>query len=122
MAENGESADSADTSNWTKVYVGNIPPNCRESDLQDLFAQYGPVKRADIVKNFGFVVSSQANVELGKIHILKSDFLSSQKPLAASQQVLQTIELEEDRRGRRSIKIEVDWPIHFDPIHRLKRT
>ena len=40
----------------TKVYIGNLPPRCTERDIEDLCKQFGSVERADIVKNFAFVV------------------------------------------------------------------
>ena len=39
-----------------KVYIGNLPPRCTERDIEDLCKQFGSVERADIVKNFAFVV------------------------------------------------------------------
>lgn len=39
-----------------KIYVGNLPPRCTERDVEDLCKQFGSVERADIVKNFAFVV------------------------------------------------------------------
>ncbi|PIO55522.1 hypothetical protein TELCIR_23090, partial [Teladorsagia circumcincta] len=32
----------------TRVYVGNLPPDCREKDLEDIFAKYGKVRFIDI--------------------------------------------------------------------------
>jgi len=40
----------------TKVYIGNLPPRCTERDIEDLCKQFGSVERADIVKNFAFVI------------------------------------------------------------------
>jgi RNA recognition motif-containing protein len=45
------------------IYVGNLPYNLSESELQDLFAQYGEVTKASVImdkatnrsKGFGFV-------------------------------------------------------------------
>lgn len=45
------------------IYVGNLPFKFREQELQDLFAEYGEVTRAQIItdkysgrsKGFGFV-------------------------------------------------------------------
>ncbi len=42
----------------SKLFVGNIPPNCTEQDLAQLCKEHGNVVRADIVKNFAFVVKS----------------------------------------------------------------
>ena len=39
-----------------KIYVGNLPPRCTERDVEDLCKQFGSIDRADIVKNFAFVV------------------------------------------------------------------
>jgi len=33
----------------TKLYVGNLSYNVTENDLQDLFAQHGPVTEADLM-------------------------------------------------------------------------
>nr|CDJ97254.1 RNA recognition motif domain containing protein [Haemonchus contortus] len=32
----------------TRVYVGNLPQDCREKDLQDIFAKYGNIRFIDI--------------------------------------------------------------------------
>src|SRR4051812_5376809 len=47
----------------TKLYVGNLSYKITENDLQDLFAQYGPVTEANLMidkmsgrpRGFGFV-------------------------------------------------------------------
>jgi cold-inducible RNA-binding protein len=47
----------------TKLYVGNLSFDATENDLQDLFAQYGPVVEANLIvdkmsgraRGFGFV-------------------------------------------------------------------
>ena len=39
-----------------KIYIGNLPPRCNERDIEDLCKQFGSIERADIVKNFAFVV------------------------------------------------------------------
>jgi RNA-binding protein 4 len=38
-----------------KIYVGNIPPSARNSELKELFERYGKVAECDILKEFGFV-------------------------------------------------------------------
>ena len=40
-----------------KLYVGNLPDQCRRAALQELFEKFGKVSQCDIVKNFAFVVS-----------------------------------------------------------------
>lgn len=40
----------------TKIYVGNLPENADNSELQAMFEKYGDVKECDIVKNYAFVV------------------------------------------------------------------
>lgn len=45
----------------TKLYIGNIPETCRKMDLQKLFEEHGKVVECDIVKNYGFVVSSESS-------------------------------------------------------------
>ncbi len=53
-----------------KIYVGNLPFTSTEQELEELFGQYGPVSRANIVtdrdtgrsRGFGFVeMESQAD-------------------------------------------------------------
>jgi RNA recognition motif-containing protein len=52
-----------------KLYVGNLPFNTGDADLQDLFAQAGTVKSAQVIqdrvsgrsKGFGFVEMSSAD-------------------------------------------------------------
>lgn len=41
----------------TKIYVGNLPENADNTELQEMFEKYGEVKECDIVKNYAFVVS-----------------------------------------------------------------
>ncbi|XP_068682668.1 RNA-binding protein 4B-like isoform X2 [Montipora capricornis] len=38
-----------------KLYVGNLPDQCRRAALQELFDKFGKVSQCDIVKNFAFV-------------------------------------------------------------------
>ncbi|MBK9007872.1 MAG: hypothetical protein CNIPEHKO_02617 [Anaerolineales bacterium] len=52
-----------------KLYVGNLPFNTGDADLQDLFAQAGTVKSAQVIrdrasgrsKGFGFVEMNSAD-------------------------------------------------------------
>ncbi len=52
-----------------KLYVGNLPFNAGDAELQDLFAQAGTVKSAQVIrdrasgrsKGFGFVEMSSAD-------------------------------------------------------------
>lgn len=52
----------------TKVYVGNLPYDATDNDLQALFSQYGPVKEVKVImdrdsgrsKGFAFVEFEQA--------------------------------------------------------------
>ena len=54
------------------IYVGNLPYSIAQSDLEQLFAEYGPVKSANLIedrdtgrsKGFGFV--EMANTEDGE--------------------------------------------------------
>lgn len=48
--EAGESSDKE-----VKLYVGNLPDNCRRASLEELFKKYGKVTQCDRVKNFAFV-------------------------------------------------------------------
>jgi len=38
-----------------KMYVGNLPDNCRRASLEELFSKHGKVTQCDRVKNFAFV-------------------------------------------------------------------
>lgn len=38
-----------------KIYVGNIPPRVRNSELKELFEKYGRVAECDVLNEFGFV-------------------------------------------------------------------
>lgn len=42
-----------------KLYVGNLPDNCRRASLEEIFSKHGKVTQCDRVKNFAFVVSSR---------------------------------------------------------------
>ncbi|KJH43308.1 hypothetical protein DICVIV_10678 [Dictyocaulus viviparus] len=32
----------------TRIYVGNLPPDCREEDIEDIFAKFGKIRFVDI--------------------------------------------------------------------------
>jgi RNA recognition motif-containing protein len=62
-----------------KLYVGNLPYNTADADLQSLFSQVGTVKSAQVIKDresgrskgFGFVEmssSDEANAAISKFH------------------------------------------------------
>ena len=62
-----------------KLYVGNLPYNTADADLQSLFSQVGTVKSAQVIKDresgrskgFGFVemsTSDEANAAISKFH------------------------------------------------------
>ena len=62
-----------------KLYVGNLPYNNADADLQSLFSQVGTVKSAQVIKDresgrskgFGFVEmssSDEANAAISKFH------------------------------------------------------
>jgi RNA-binding protein 4 len=38
-----------------KIFVGNLPDRCPETDLRELFEQFGEVTECDVIKNFAFV-------------------------------------------------------------------
>lgn len=46
----------------TKIFVGNIPDAVKASDIRALFSRYGNVAECDLVRNYGFVVSSRSYV------------------------------------------------------------
>lgn len=62
----------------TNIYVGNLPYSSTESDLQQLFGQYGQVGRASIVmdretgrsRGFGFVEMPNDNEAQNAINAL----------------------------------------------------
>lgn len=49
--------DGGEDEKEVKLYVGNLPDQCRRASLKELFENYGKVSQCDIVKNFAFVVS-----------------------------------------------------------------
>ena len=62
-----------------KLYVGNLPYNTADADLQNLFSQVGTVKSAQVIKDresgrskgFGFVEmssSDEANAAIQQFH------------------------------------------------------
>ena len=62
-----------------KLYVGNLPYNTADADLQSLFSEVGTVKSAQVIKDresgrskgFGFVEmssSDEANAAITKFH------------------------------------------------------
>ena len=62
-----------------KLYVGNLPYNTVDADLQNLFSEVGTVKSAQVIKDresgrskgFGFVEmssSDEANAAISKFH------------------------------------------------------
>ena len=42
----------------TKIFVGNISESVKASDIRNLFSKYGTVAECDLVRNYGFVVST----------------------------------------------------------------
>lgn len=41
----------------TKLYIGNLPDNCKRSELTELFEKFGEIEKCDVLRNFAFVVS-----------------------------------------------------------------
>ncbi len=41
----------------TKLYVGNLPEDCKRSELSALFEKYGKLEKCDVLRSFAFVVS-----------------------------------------------------------------
>ena len=63
--------DGEEDEKEVKLYVGNLPDQCRRGSLKELFDKYGKVSQCDIVKNFAFVVSlSGIFPHNSKLHIL----------------------------------------------------
>lgn len=46
------------TSGTFKIFIGKIPEKTVAQDIKPLFERYGKVLECDVVKNYGFVVSS----------------------------------------------------------------
>ncbi|XP_015905985.1 RNA-binding protein lark isoform X3 [Parasteatoda tepidariorum] len=62
----------------TKIYVGNLPENAHNGELQELFEKYGEVKECDIVKNYAFVHMSSEEEAKTAIEALNNiDFMGS---------------------------------------------
>jgi large-conductance mechanosensitive channel len=41
-----------------KIFIGNLADKTTTADIKPLFEKYGKVVECDVVKNYGFVVSS----------------------------------------------------------------
>lgn len=39
----------------TKIFIGNLPDNCDQERLRQLFETIGPIAEFDVIKNYGFV-------------------------------------------------------------------
>ena len=46
----------------TKLFVGNLPHDCTNSELRTLFEPYGEITECEIIKDFAFVVSTKSFV------------------------------------------------------------
>ena len=46
----------------TKLYVGNLPEDCKRSELSALFEKYGKLEKCDVLRSFAFVVSFHDNL------------------------------------------------------------
>ena len=42
----------------TKLYIGNLPEDTDKPELEDMFSKYGKIVEFDILKDYGFIVSS----------------------------------------------------------------
>ena len=38
-----------------KLHIGNLPDNCKEDSLKELFVKHGEVERVNVIKNYAFV-------------------------------------------------------------------
>lgn len=45
-----------------KIFIGNLADKTSNADIKPLFEKYGKVVECDVVKNYGFVVSSRVCV------------------------------------------------------------
>lgn len=48
----------------TKLYVGNLPEDCKRSELSALFEKYGKLEKCDVLRSFAFVVSEIQRIDL----------------------------------------------------------
>ena len=56
----------------TKLYVGNLPEDCKRSELSALFEKYGKLEKCDVLRSFAFVVSFRFNFTCYQSTILKT--------------------------------------------------
>ena len=46
-------------SGTVKIFLGNLSESASADDVRPLFEAYGTVVEADVIKNYGFVVSAE---------------------------------------------------------------
>lgn len=47
-----------------KIFIGNLGDKTTTDDIKPLFEKYGKVVECDVVKNYGFVVSINSEIEM----------------------------------------------------------
>jgi len=70
---------NSEMSNGVKVYVGNLPDNCKEGPLRDLFSPYGTVKDVLIIKKYAFIhFESESDAEKAVRDLHKTKLLGNE--------------------------------------------
>jgi arginine/serine-rich splicing factor 4/5/6 len=52
-----------------RVFIGNIPSDCRERDVEKFFKGYGKMGEISIKNGFGFIDFDDYRVPLSLIHL-----------------------------------------------------
>lgn len=59
----------------TKLHVANLPPDCTDQELHDMFSTCGPVVELDIIKNFAFIhMGSNESAQKAMVKFHNSSF------------------------------------------------
>lgn len=53
-----------------KIFIGNLADKTSNADIKPLFEKYGKVVECDVVKNYGFVVSSPFLFQFFYAHLI----------------------------------------------------
>ncbi|PIO70490.1 hypothetical protein TELCIR_07660 [Teladorsagia circumcincta] len=90
----------------TRVYVGNLPPDCREKDLEDIFAKYGKVRFIDIKGGRG---PAFAFVEFDDARERQDTFAYVRTPVAAAAR--------EEEEGEDQVVVALDRAVLEAELH-----